>query len=246
MSMSSTLQSGGTGADAFRSRDNLALVFQEMFTAILRLRSGRQTVTDAAMFRNQVRQALAIADQSAKRLGYVEDDIRLATFAVVAFLDESILSLRSSVFADWVRKPLQEEFFGRHIAGEVVFDNLQRLLGRRDSPDTADLLEVYLLCLLLGYAGRYSIGGAGELRSIINLTGDKIQRIRKTASDLAPHWGLPGDGGSHAPADPWVRRLAIAAAASAVAGVLLFGGYKLSLNSGAREIGSYALQQRSR
>ena len=100
-----TATPGGTGGGR---TENLALAFQELLTAVTRLRAHRQQVNDAEQFRNQVRQAIRTADQDAKRLGYVEDDIKLAIFAVVAFLDESILNLQNPVFADWVRKPLQE------------------------------------------------------------------------------------------------------------------------------------------
>ncbi len=56
--------------------------------------------------------------------------MQLATFAAVAFLDESMLNSQNPIFADWLRKPLQEELFGTHIAGETFFQNLQQLLGR--------------------------------------------------------------------------------------------------------------------
>jgi len=64
----------GAGADAAysteRRRDNLALVFQEVLTAIVRLRTNRQVVTDAALFRAQMRQALQTADQEARKRAY--------------------------------------------------------------------------------------------------------------------------------------------------------------------------------
>ena len=69
----------------------------------------------------------------------------MATLAVVGFLDESILNTRNPLFADWPRKPLQEELFGIHMAGEVFFQNVEQLLGRNDSADLADLLEVHYL-----------------------------------------------------------------------------------------------------
>ena len=81
-------------------------------------------------------------------------------------LDESILNSRNPLFADWSRKPLQEEMFGIHIAGETFFQYAQQLLARPDSPEAADLLEVYYLCLLLGYCGRYSVGDRGELQAV--------------------------------------------------------------------------------
>src|SRR5450631_2223786 len=149
-----------------RRVENLAYVFQELLTVGERLRSNRQQVADAPSFRAQIWAAVRQADDDARRRGYSADDIELATFAVIAFLDESILNLRLPVFADWPRQPLQEERYGHHIAGEIFFQNLQKLLGRSDSQELADLLEVYHLCMLLGFAGRYSMGGRGELRNV--------------------------------------------------------------------------------
>ena len=100
--------------------ENLALLFQELFTAIVQLRAHRQDVGDAEVFRSQVLQAVRIATQAAKARAYTDEDIQLAVFALIAFLDETILNLRQPVFQEWVRKPLQgEELFGRHVAGEV-------------------------------------------------------------------------------------------------------------------------------
>ena len=91
-----------------------------------------------------------------------------------------------------MRKPLQEELFGRHVAGEVFFQNLEQLLGRRDSPELADLLEVYSLCVLLGYLGRYSIASKGDLRVMMGHTDDKINRIRGNRTDLSPSLDAAG------------------------------------------------------
>jgi type VI secretion system protein ImpK len=219
------------GQDAIAATpDNLALYFQELFTGIVRLRSHRQDVSDAEQFRGQVLHAIRVAEQNAKARGYNDDDISLAIFAVVAFLDESILNLRKPVFNDWVRKPLQEELFGRHVAGELFFENLSQLLGRRDAPELADLLEVYYLCILLGYLGRFSIASKGDLRMLMGQTDDKIRRIRNTRPDLSPHWMLPEQV---APPhhDPWMRRFVIGAVVCAFVTLFLFAAYKISLSS---------------
>ncbi len=109
--------------------ENIALTFQELLTAIVRLRSNRQPVADAEVFRQQIREALKTAVQTARdRGGYSPEDIRMATLAVVGFLDETILTLQSPVFANWPRRPLQEELFGNHLAGETFFENLRQLL----------------------------------------------------------------------------------------------------------------------
>src|ERR1044071_2324190 len=126
-----------------RRPENLALIYQEVITAIERLRANRQGVTDANAFRHHTREALKSASAAALAAGYAADDVKLATFAVVAFLDESVLNSQNPIFADWLRKPLQEELFGTHIAGEVFFQHLQQILGRNDSLDLGDLIEVY-------------------------------------------------------------------------------------------------------
>ena len=46
--------------------ENLALVFQEVLTAIVRLRANRQELSDAESFRFQIREALKAAVQEAR------------------------------------------------------------------------------------------------------------------------------------------------------------------------------------
>ena len=215
-----------------RRPENLALIYQEVLTAVVRLRANRQGVTDAAAFRHHTREALKTAANQALTAGYPADDVKLATFASVAFLDESVLNSQNPIFADWLRKPLQEELFGTHIAGEVFFQNLQQLLGRLDSMDLSDVLEVHYLCLLLGFGGRYSVGNRGELAQFMNMTAEKIRRIRGHFGSLSPAWAPP-PGQARSMKDPWVRRLGIIAAACAILVVLLFVVYKLTLSSGA-------------
>jgi type VI secretion system protein ImpK len=223
-----------------RRHENLALVFQEILVGSERLRSGRLSVSDPAAFRKQIIEALKVADQQARSQGYAAEDIKLAIFAVVAFVDESVLNLRLPVFADWPRRPMQEELFGHHVAGEIFFQNLQELLGKNESQDLADLLEVYLLCLLLGFAGRYSLGDRSALRTITDATAAKIRRIRGSAGPLSPAWELPMETLRVPGADPLVKKIAIAAAACLVLVVILFITYKTILGSGVSSLSSLA------
>jgi len=221
---------------------NLALTFQEVFTVAVRLRSNRQQVTDAEMFRNQIRSALKTADREARALGYPDEDIRFGIFALVAFLDETVLNLRNPVFQDWVRRPMQEELFGQHVAGETFYQNLQKILGRRDVPETADLLEVYYLCLLLGFLGRYSVSGKGELRAIMGAIDDKIRRIRNPRPDLSPAWEIGNRIVTVTRADAWARRSGFAAIASAGLAAVLFALYWIALGSGVSDLSTLAAQ----
>lgn len=217
--------------------DNLALIFQEVLTVVVRLRAGRQPVSDPESFRAQVRNALKSAEQEGLRRGYGAEDLRVAIFAVVAFLDESILNSRQAIFADWVRKPLQEELFGVHVAGEIFFRNVERLLARKDSEPLADLLEIHQLCLLLGFRGRYSASSTAEIRSILAQIEEKIRRIRGSGPEPAwrilPETVLP-------PGDRWIPFLRWVAIGCVLLAIILFVAFKISLSSSAGELGKIA------
>lgn len=229
---------GGPGAV---THGRLALALQEILTATVRLRSGRQVAADAEGFRLHAKQVLAGAEQEARAAGFPTGDVRIALFAAVVFLDESVLNSGQAMFADWPRKPLQDELFGGHLGGEVFFQYLQQQLERDDSAEVADLLEVFQLCLLLGFRGRYSMGdGRGELQVLVQRVGEKIARIRGPLGELSPAWRPPSDTVAPVARDPWVRRLAMAAAAAGVFVVALFAVYRLTLGAGARELGRQA------
>jgi type VI secretion system protein ImpK len=223
-------------------RGELALALQEPFTVAVRLRAGRQVAADAVSFRAHIKQVLAASDQRARAVGYDGDTARLALYAFIALLDESVLNSANPIFADWSRQPLQEEVFGEHMAGENFFRTVQELLARQDSESLADLLEVYQLCLLIGVHGRYG-SDAGGLHAVSAAIGAKIARIRSDAAataELAPDWRLPAIEQLTRNRDPWARRLTLLAAAALGIAVVLYLLYQLLLRSGVGELRSLA------
>lgn len=216
----------------------LASALQEALTAVVRLRAGRQQVTDAASFRAQVMQVLARAEQDALAMGFTTQDARLAIFAVVAFLDESVLNARIPVLAEWARRPLQDELFGGHMGGEWFFQHIDQLLARPDSVEVAELLEVYQLCLLLGFRGKYGAGDNGQLHATTTRVAERLSRVRQIPRELAPQWAPPQDRVDTR--DPWVRPLTIGAAAAVVLLAVLWGSYAFSLGGGTDAIRSLA------
>jgi type VI secretion system protein ImpK len=208
--------------DATLRQGQLAIALQEVLTAIGRVRANRQSVTDAATFRNHIKQLITAAHEQARRSGFASEDVKLAIYAIVVFLDESILNSPLPVLAGWSRKPLQEELFGEHMGGEVFYDKLRELMGRQDSEQLSDLLEVYELCLLLGFQGRYGAAGQNEVQRWAGAAADKIARIRGTARELAPFWPPPERETFPAQRDPWIRRLALAAIGLTSAAILVW------------------------
>ena len=223
----------GTSSAMDRRGWNLALEFQEVLTIVVRVRYNRQAVSDANSFREEMKKHLRVAEQRARSRGYSDEDVKRVIFAVVGFLDESVLTSRNPTFADWPRLPLQAELFGTQLAGEVFFQELQKILNRPDSNEVADLLEVFGLCLLLGFKGRYAAGGASELRSAQTAVREKLRRIRGSSGALSPRGMIPADAVRLVQSDPWVRRLFIAMIATTAVTVLLGVMFKLILVYGA-------------
>jgi len=216
---------GSPAAPAERAhrRGALALAFQETLTATERLRTQRQSTTDAEAFRAHVKQLLSGAHEEARRAGYAGEDVKLGVYAVVVFLDEAVLNSPNPAFAQWPRRPLQEELFGGHMGGEAFFQNLHGLLGRDDSDDLADLVEVHQLILLLGFRGRYGAAGQDELRGWMRAAADRIARIRGPSSGLSPAWAPPDHEVIPLPKDRLLLPLTL------VAGATLLGVCVLSL-----------------
>jgi type VI secretion system protein ImpK len=203
--------------------NNLALAFQEVFTVILRTRFAVQRVDDAEGFRATLRKMISAAVKDASAMGYSDEASKMAIYAIIGFLDESILNSKDPTFADWARRPLQEEMFGGHFAGEYFFRNVTDLLNRPESTEVADVLELHAICLLLGYRGRFAFGDASEITSILNRIREKIARIRGSYALFRPRETpaaplLPKG-------DPWVGRLAVALILIAVLSILAYVGY---------------------
>jgi type VI secretion system protein ImpK len=208
--------------------NNLALAFQEVFTVILRTRFFVQRVENADSFRATLRKMISAAVKDASAMGYSDEASKMAIYAMVGFLDESVLNSKDPTFADWARRPLQEEMFGGHVAGELFFRNVAELLNRPESAEVADVLELHALCLLLGYRGRFAFGDASEIHSILRRIRDKITRIRGAYALFRP---AETPAAPPAPKrDPWVRRLALTAILLAVFTLLAYLGYLLILS----------------
>jgi type VI secretion system protein ImpK len=166
-------------AEDTKARGNtLALLYQNVFTAIVRVQSGKQKLSDTASFRRRICAALDDIRHEGKAAGYSTRAIQDAEAAVVGFLDETVLS-RPGVERDiWAKQPLALERNHGANAGEAFFERLEVLDADTDSPQGIDLLEVYLYCLLLGFEGRYSGSLRAQTLRIIDRLRKQVEAVR--------------------------------------------------------------------
>lgn len=207
-----TAQSEG---QSIRKLDRLALLYEGILTAVCRVQTGRQRVQDPEDFHERMKQALAEVTSIAARRGYRAEDVQESTFAVVAFLDEVILTAAGTSAVVWKGESLGQVLFGQRSAGEDFFKRLDTLRANPDSANLAEILEVYYLCLLLGYEGKFAGGSRGELLQIMANLRERIERILGRDLEFSPDKALaPGPPPAQIVADPLHRQLRIFALAA--------------------------------
>jgi type VI secretion system protein ImpK len=227
------------------SAPNLAFSYQEILTVVARLRSSESGLPDSAVFRAQIRRAVEQSETIAQSLGYSAEDIRLASFAIIALLDETILTSPNPAFAEWAQEPMTLELYGTANASESFFEEMAALMKRTDdSNSTIDLLEVYVLCLALGFRGHYCLGSEEQLRILRDPIVDRIFRARRVMDrvELSRSWILEDYGEAPAPSSRLTRLAFGTCVAVLVAGLVLSIGYHFVLSRGIGELAGIALR----
>ena len=129
------------------------------------------------------------AEERAKDRSVPSEACAHARYAVAAYIDEMVINSRWSQREQWAARPLQYDFFGEYVAGEGFFKRMDTI--RRSLPLNADLLEVYALCLILGFEGQYRIHDRERLHGLIEDVAREVQAKRGDAPVLSPHGKRP-------------------------------------------------------
>jgi type VI secretion system protein ImpK len=184
---------------------------------VMRIKAG--LLTPSGDLRRTVDDLLADMEERGLQLGYLERQVQSAKFVLAAFLDELVLTTDFPLRDEWEKTPLQLEYFGEHLAGVKAFERLEELM--RNGEADVDVVEVYYVCLLLGYKGKYKIYLEDQLRGVIDDVADFLRRAnRLRAGTLSPHWRVT-DQPAPAQAEPWLPRWVRIGAPVAVAFVVL-------------------------
>jgi type VI secretion system protein ImpK len=116
--------------------------------------------------------------------GFPDTDLAEARYALVAFLDEQINKSNWPGRNEWMGHPLQLELYREYTAGENFFKRM-RVLTQQGQFSPA--LEIYYLCLLLGFRGAF--GASGDTRTLNGISDNARQRVAQAwplTAKLAP------------------------------------------------------------
>jgi len=109
----------------------------------------------------------------AAQLDIPSADAMEAIYALAAFMDEQILRSPWPARQQWMAQPLQLAYFHETTAGEGFF---HRLAGLEVDPARAHVVQIYYLCLTLGFQGKFAVGHPGEWAAVIERTGNDLSR----------------------------------------------------------------------
>jgi len=182
-----------------------------VFDLILRLKAG--IVAPSNDLRPQIVKLLDDFERRAERYRFSSKITQVSKFALASFVDETVLSNNFNLKDEWEKNPLQLEYFGEHLAGNKFFEKLAAMLKQVDV--TADAVEIYYVCMLLGFKGRYAVYEKDRLLSIMQETANALVRAGKIRPvELSPHW-LANDQ----PEPPKPKKMPTWAKISALAGL---------------------------
>lgn len=158
------------------------------FYGLFLLKNGNEP-KDEVNFSRKLTQFLKSIDANARKLHISAETIHAAKYAFCAAVDETILRSSFAIRESWARQPLQLVLFGDQLAGENFFIKLEELRIRGNQHVQA--LEVFHMCLLLGFQGKYMLESPEKLHYLTARLGEEIAHIKGKPSVFSPHWDRP-------------------------------------------------------
>jgi type VI secretion system protein ImpK len=139
--------------------------------------------------RATLEQQLSTVMTRARDAGIVPEDVIEAQYALVALVDEFLARVHGwPGQVEWRTKPLQLVRFNENTAGENFFRRMTALEGQ---PHRVHVLQIYFLCMAVGFQGRYAVAGGEGLAAIYERVGARVAQA--CGGDVISPHGDPRD-----------------------------------------------------
>lgn len=208
------------------AQPRLVDLMSDGFHLLLLMQRG-QLPKDKDQFSNSVKKFFVRVTSDALAQGIGLEDVETAKYAFCTTVDELILASPCTDFrSQWQLRPLQLDIFNSQVGGDEFFMRLEQL--RAQGKSRLHALEVYHLCLLLGFQGKFAIEGDEKLEAITARLLDEITFLKGKRTSFSPHWAAP-DKIRHSLRryiPIWLPAMVIGAV-----GLASYSGLRLSLNA---------------
>ena len=128
-------------------------------------------------------------ESKTRNAGIASDSVIAARYLLCSVIDEVVLNTPWGASSGWSQHSLLSLFHQETSGGEKCFLILQRML---ETPGThLDILELFYICLSLGFQGKYRVVARGneQIEQIRDNLYQTIENHRPVAApELSPHW----------------------------------------------------------
>ena len=156
----------------------------EILTFAVRL----PTATDLPAAADLRTRAIGMLDgmvNEGRTAGLPDAELAEARYALVAFLDEQVLKSTWFGRTEWMNQPLQLISYREYTAGENFFVRLRSHLQSGARPLA---IEIYYLCLALGFRGAYGVTGeTAAIASYFEATRRDLGKRLPSTAKFGPH-----------------------------------------------------------
>ncbi len=152
-----------------------------------------ETTSGYEVVHGQVVAAMSRFSQTALTEGATAPILSLCHYALIAWIDETLMTHSWTGQAAWIQAPLQVEFFSEHLAGEGFFKRLTQCMVTIEVH--REVLPLYAMCLFLGFKGIYRTRSENEfqellarVQQLVMLTPSPIPSTQARDLDKTTHW----------------------------------------------------------
>lgn len=180
---SPTKEFGGVAVDQKNENSKshvLSAICGDLFSLASYLRESKSPDRSDKLY-NGILDLFTTMEKRAREESIPEVDILKAKHAIVALFDEALR---------WESR-LERKYFDSMVAGDEFFDRLEEMIKQsRGAEVPYNILEIYYICLTLGFSGRH-IGDSETLQEYIR----KLQEILgiRSPGELSPNGKRPSE-----------------------------------------------------
>lgn len=156
----------------------------DIFMFVTKVRET-ENLGDPLSLRNAACRCLNEFVENCRDAGVKAEIIQNALYALVALVDETVMGTPGPYRDSWSLKLLQIEYFGENLAGTQFYSRLRAAMMRGQGK--TELLEIFFLCLALGFEGMYKIDGSSKRIMIFEELGILLRRLKgRTQGFISP------------------------------------------------------------
>lgn len=155
----------------------------EPLTLAIQLSEARE-LPSADVLQRRITTLFEQMHRKCREAGFTEEDANEAKYAIAAFADEQIFRSQWPGRNQWMAQPLQLLYFNENTAGEGFFHRMAALQGQ---PQRSHVLEIFFLCLCLGFQGQYAVRGGEGLGVIVDQVASQLGAASGGGEAISPH-----------------------------------------------------------